>query len=143
MATPANKGSVWESLTSDERVAIEAAFKPLGDVSAESLTHTSSGLGALVGHLKKSNLRHLGYRLIAVSEHLLPKETDPVRLHFYFQAIGQFFYRFRNDDDFALGKAIEAFEKQAGLSSRVGPILAKSIGLMPSHAGFDQLRIIH
>lgn len=144
METPANFGSVWESLSQADRETISTAFQPMGNVSAENMVTSAGHIASLVGYLRTPGLRDLGYRLIASSESLLSLETDPVQLHFYFQGVGKFFYRFRDLDNFALPKAIEAFEKQTRLSTICAPLLAKSLGgSPPSHAGFDQLRIIH
>jgi hypothetical protein len=144
MDAPASRGSIWESLTEADRDAIRAAFRPLGTVSPESMVASAASISTLLGHLKKPDVREVGYRLIAISEGLLPLETDLIQVHFYFFGVGQFFYRFRDVDSFALPKAIEAFEKQALISPSVRARLRDSMpGTPVRHGGFDQLRIIY
>lgn len=144
MAEPINRVTVWQALSEEEQNGIRAAFRPLGVISPEEMVTSASGIAILIGHLKTPELRNVGYRLIALSEGLAGHEADPVKLHFYFHGVGKFFYRFRDVDDFALPKAIEAFERQTRLSAVVAPQLAQSLGgNVPGHAGFDQLRIIH
>lgn len=144
MTAPTNRGTVWQALSEADQGAIRAAFRPLGIVSPGEMVTSASGIAVLIGHLKQPELRHVGYRLIALSEDLAARENDPVQLHYYFHGVGKFFYRFRDFDDFALSKAIEAFERQTRLSAIVATRLAGSLGgTAPGHAGFDQLRIIH
>lgn len=99
-------------------------------------------IGDLVSHLKRDDLRSIGYRLIAEGDRLLPTVTNPVDLHFYCGSRGSYFYRFREADSWAMDEAYKSFSAQIALSKTVGPLLRESIGFEVGHKGFSQMRII-
>lgn len=137
----------WQSaLTSDEQRQIEAAFQPLGNMTAESLVASNDpgAIGNLVGHLKKEPLRHLGYKLLGHADTLVTENVPVLTLHFYWAARGEFYYRWRDVDDFALEEAVVSFQRQIGLSENALRVFVegKQWGFVPAHAGFRQLRII-
>ncbi len=73
--------------------------------------------------------------------------TDPdhaQNLHFYLQLRGQYYYRWRDHDEFALPMAIDAFERQIALSSQLQPDFLSDGNpeITVAHAGFRQMRII-
>ncbi len=61
METPANFGSVWESLSQADRETISTAFQPMGNVSAENMVTSAGHIASLVGYLRTPGLRDLGY----------------------------------------------------------------------------------
>lgn len=147
IAKPSAGPTWWQkNFGTDERAAIENAFRPLGSISAESLAVSDNPehLGRLAGHLKIEPLRNLGYRLLERADKLVSDATPILSLHFYWQARGEFFYRWRELDDFALEEAIVSFERQIGMASNA---LAEfkhqdAWPTVPGHAGYRQLRII-
>ena len=143
----AKSQSWWHSaLTSEEQAIIESAFQPLGNLSAESLVaSTNPGeIGTLVGHLKKGPIRHLGYKLLEYADTLVSENIPVLSLHFYWAARGEFYYRWRDHDNFALEEAVSSFQRQIGLAEYALRVFTedKQWGFVPAHAGYRQLRII-
>jgi hypothetical protein len=143
------KGDWWaEAFTLDECAAIEDAFQPLGfgNISAESQGRSTNPntIGILVGHLKKENVRHLGYKLLERADTLINANIPILDLHFYLSARGNFFYRWRELDPFAFQESIESFQRQIGMASNAVMVFRESPtwGFIPAHAGYRQLRII-
>ncbi|MEP3629227.1 MAG: hypothetical protein ABJN04_04405 [Hyphomicrobiales bacterium] len=139
--------SWWhESLTPEEQIIIGNAFQPLGNISAESIIASAnpSAIGSLVGHLKKEAIRHLGYRLLEYADTFISEHVPILSVHFYWAARGEFYYRWRNHDDFALEQAVKSFQRQIGLSENAIRAFTqdKQWGSLPAHAGYRQLRII-
>ncbi len=144
---PKELGDWWtEVFTLNERLTIEDAFQPLGNISAEALVGSDDpgAIGNLVGHLKKEHLRHLGYKLLERADSLVSENVPVLTLHFYFQARGEFFYRWRDVDAHALEEAIKSYQRQIGLASNALKKFQedKNWGIVPAHAGYRQLRII-
>lgn len=140
-----NKTSWWqEALTSNERSLIEVAYMPMGNHTAEAAvcSDSPSQIGYLLGHLKKEQLRELGYRLIERADSLIRDDTPILDLHFYWQSRGEFFYRWRDLDGFALDAAVESYERQIELASKAVKAFFKELEGIPAHAGYRQLRII-
>jgi hypothetical protein len=135
-----------ETFTPDERAEIEEAYVPLGGGTAEdlALSDDPSLLGNLAGHLKKEHLRHLGYKLLEHADTLVHDAVPVLSLHFYFAARGDFFYRWREVDDFALEEAAESYRRQIGLASDALEAFRDGSwgGQIPAHAGYRQLRIL-
>lgn len=112
----------WHTTFSpEERKIIENAFKPLGSDTAKDVAESQNPirLGHLAGHLKKEELRHLGYRVIAHADQLITDQIPVVDRHFFYADRGFFFYRWRNHDAFALDEAIESLKKQIALGPDV------------------------
>jgi tetratricopeptide (TPR) repeat protein len=134
------------SFTSEERAAIENAFTPMGNIRAESLVLSGepNAIGSLVGHLKKEHLRTLGYKLLEHADAMLDEAVPVLSLHFYLQARGDFFYRWREIDQFALDEAVKSYERQIGLAANALKEFreSKGWGFVPAHAGYRQLRVI-
>lgn len=146
-STLAEERDWWtEAFTLEERAAIEDAFQPLGNISAESLGRSNNPniIGNLVGHLKREDLRHLGYRLLERADSLIDASVPILDLHFYLSARGNFFYRWRQLDPFAFQESIESYQQQIGLASNAVIVFRenKTWGFIPGHAGYRQLRII-
>lgn len=134
------------AFNSEERSAIESAFTPIGNIQAEGIVRSNdpSAIGNLVGHLKKEHLRGLGYRLLEHTDTILDETVAILSLHFYLQARGDFFYRWREIDPFALEEAVKSYERQIGLAHNALREFreSKTWGFVPAHAGYRQLRII-
>lgn len=144
---PTAKPTWWKTtFTQEEQATIESAFQPLGNLSAESLVASDDpgSIGSLAGHLKKEPLRHLGYKLLDHADTLVSDNTPVLTLHFYWAARGEFYYRWRDQDDFAMDEAVRSFEQQVGLASNALRIFTedKRWGFVPGHSGYRQLRII-
>lgn len=141
------EGNWWtEAFSPEERATIEDAFQPLGEISAEAIVSSDDpgAIGNLVGHLKKEHLRYLGYRLLERADSLISEKMPVLTLHFYWQARGEFFYRWRDVDYHALEEAIISYQRQIGLASNALKEFqeGENWGLVPAHAGYRQLRII-
>ena len=131
----------------EEIEQMRSAFTPMGNIPLEAMLEAPdpSALATLAGHFKKKNLRHLGYRVLDRADFLVGKNVSPVSLHFYFQARGDFYYRWRDEDADALEQAVESFKRQIGLAESVEKDLMIDFGderRLPGHAGYRQLRII-
>jgi hypothetical protein len=142
-----SKAEWWEeAFTPDELEIIEENFRPLGDRKSVSLMDTQDpvSIGYLIGHLKKVELRHLGYRLIEHADTLVSKEVPILSLHFYWCLRGDFFYRWRDLDAEALKEAVKSYQEQIALSLEALKQFQadKNLGFIPAHGGFRQLRII-
>jgi tetratricopeptide (TPR) repeat protein len=142
----------WLStFTEDERKEITATFQPLGypkNGLVEGDIYFADGsptqlLSALAGWFKKELKRTLAYRMLEKAEELSSKAAVIDR-HFLYQAKIQIYYRFRDVDDFALSKAIEACEQQIAMSGAAATAFKKEYpdAELPAHVGYQQLAII-
>jgi len=142
----------WLSnFTESERREIIETFQPLGypkNGLVEGDIHAADGsatqlLSALAGWFKKEPKRTLAYRMLEKAEEL-SSEAPVIDRHFLFQAEIEIYYRFRNVDDFALAKAVEACEKQIALSVAAAKAFKKEYpdSELPAHVGYQQLAII-
>lgn len=139
--------SWWESsFTQEEQALIEDAFKPLGSVTAKQMVESDDpgGIANLAGHLKKENLRHLGYRLLERADALFHDDLPVLKRHFFLSAAGNFFYRWRDIDPPALDRAVLCFERQIALGPQAAQAFLNDpdMPFIPAHAGYRQLRII-
>lgn len=145
-AAPEEDGWWERSLSWEERNLIEDAFKPMGNITARSMVESSSpqGIGNLIGHLKKEDIRHLGYLLIARGDELVHEQTPVMERHFFFAQAGGFYYRWRDHDSFALERAIDYFERQIAIAPEAAAkfLEPENLDFIPAHAGYRQLRII-
>jgi tetratricopeptide (TPR) repeat protein len=129
---------------------IVSTFQPLG-LSPDSLivgdiTHasgTAAGLlSALAGWFRKRENKSIAFRIIEKAEELAP-QAEVLERHFLYQAKIQTYYPFRDEDDFALSRAIEACEQQIRMSSEAAKALREKYrGELPAHIGYQQLAII-
>jgi tetratricopeptide (TPR) repeat protein len=108
-----------------------------------SLARFVSGWAA-VGKLDH---RSIDYRLIAKAEELLGSVTDVISRHFIFMHQAKIYYRWRDVDDFALEKAIEACRQQISIANEAATVFLDEsspggLGFLPAHHGFKQLAII-
>lgn len=136
----------WLSdFTEDEREAIERAFRPLGNITASAMVAQSNPFanGSLAVHLKTEDLRHLGYRLWEQADRMISHDMRVLDQHFYWAGRGEFYYRFRDADGFALEEATRSFQNQINLGPKAAAaFLASDLGAVPAHAGYRQMRII-
>ena len=139
------------SLSKEERRIILSIYKPLstGQVSLTkgkiySTTQTSIGfLTGLSSWFKKPEYRTIGYKIIKKAEELISKNSKILDLHFLYYSKILTYYRNRDNDNFALPKAIEACEQQISISVEAKRSFIKNIGeQLPIHTGYKQLCII-
>lgn len=92
---------------------------------------------------KTTQDRNIAYKFLDKAEALSSKELV-LEKHFLYQTKIEVYYRFRNDDNFALAKAIEACEQQILLSQQAVLAFRKEYkdDVLPSHTGYTQLAII-
>lgn len=118
----------------------------MGSITAQSMIESKNPhvIGNLIGHIKKVELRNLGYKLIEYADSLVEKDTPVLAQHFYYSARGSYYYRWRDIDSFALDNAVDSFEKQIAIAEEAALCFLKDpeMGFIPAHAGYRQLRII-
>lgn len=143
------------TFTKEERNHIEDVFHPLGDDSKNkpltegkisSSSQKAAGLlSALAGWLYKSEDRCIAKKIIQKAYEEAIKGSDILDLHFTLQGMLEIYYRDRDTEPGALSKAVQACEKQI----KIAPQAARGFlnkyphQSLPSHAGYDQLRIIY
>jgi hypothetical protein len=138
------------AFTEEERKRIVATFWPLG-ASPDSLivgditysNGTAVGLlSPLAGWFSKGEDRSIAFRIIEKAEELA-SQADVLARHFLYQAKIQTYYPFRDKDDFALPRAIEACEQQIKMSLEAARAFREKYpGELPAHVGYQQLAII-
>lgn len=135
-----------DSFTPEQRLAIEGTLGPLAITSAETLALSTDPLQItiLVAHLKKEGLREHGYKLLERADSMLNHDTPIASQHFYWAARGEFYYRWRDLDGFALEESIRSFERQTALAPIAVEFFRRSdqFSHIPAHSGYRQLRII-
>lgn len=148
--------SWWQDEFDDEeRLRIDQTYRPMGSSpDVESILTTgpiqktgfdaANTLSTVATWFKQPEDRTIAYRFVQKAEELLPQSQNILTAHFFNQAKCQVYYRWREIDDFALQRAIEACESQIAISSQVAKHFLDSAdwGIMPSHYGFKQLAII-
>jgi len=145
---PADAMQWWpQTFTQNEIGVIDALFRPMGSITAESMAKSSDPkqVATLAGYLKKDECRHLGYRLLDRADTLVSDSCAIVSLHFFFSARGDFYYRWRDVDQGALDEAVDSYRRQVGLASNAVVHLQTEVdgeNFVPGHAGYKQLRII-
>lgn len=86
--------------------------------------------------------RSIAYRMIEKAEGLA-LQVGVLERHFLYQSKIETYYRFRDIDDFALPRAVEACQQQIAMSAEAAPAFQKEYGgELPSHVGYQQLAII-
>lgn len=137
--------------TDDERNLIRSTYSPLGipgyqidkgDVTA-STQSVASFASNLAGWFNKEDNRHIGYKFLRKADEYRNTDMPPLSLHFAMQARCQFFYRWRDHDEYALDAAIEACERGIAVSKEAAAEMARQWGRVDvSHHCFTQLAII-
>lgn len=138
------------NFTGEERNKIVETFQPLG-FSPASLTNTDiaffsgtacSFLSNLAGWFRKPGERSIAYTIVGKAEALAPG-APVLDQHFLYQAKMQTYYRYRNVDQFALPRAIEACQQQIEMDKQAAAAFREQYGeRLPAHVGFRQLAII-
>ena len=138
------------TFTEEERKKIVSTFQPLGafpdSLIAGDITHASGTpaglLSALAGWFRKREDKSIAFRIIEKAEELAP-QADVLDRHFLYQAKIQTYYPFRDEDDIALRRAIEACEQQIKMSLEAAKAFREKYrGELPAHIGYQQLAII-
>jgi hypothetical protein len=113
----------------------------VGDITQASGTPAGL-LSALAGWFRKREDKSIAFRIIEKAEELAP-QADVLDRHFLYQAKIQTYYPFRDEDDIALRRAIEACEQQIKISSEAAAAFREKYpGELPVHVGYQQLAII-
>jgi len=146
-------GEWWHDVLSEQdRNVIRQAFKPMGFSGSgldDTVITTSSGdalffLTSLIGWVNKEPTRFTAYK-IADKMNSMPSVNMPVlSQHFAEQAKCRLFYKWRDTDDFALDRAIEACEASIALSKLAAYEFMKDKRFTgpPGHYCFKQYSII-
>lgn len=137
--------------TPEERAIVRSTFNPLGapgyQIDRGNVKHSTQTVVGLTSVLSswfnKEETRHIGYKFLRKADEYRNTDMHPVTLHYAMQARCQFFYRWRNHDDFALDAAIEACERGIAVSREAAAALKEQFGDTPlGHHCFTQLAII-
>jgi hypothetical protein len=141
----------WLSaFTEEERKKIVLTFQPLGlspdPLIVGDITHASGSaaglLSALAGWFRKREYKRIAFRIIEKAEELAP-QAGVLERHFLYHAKIRTYYPFRDEDDFALPRAIEACEQQINMSLEAAKVFREKYrGDLPSHTGYQQLAIL-
>lgn len=142
------------AFTQEERSHIESVFHPLGtDPKRKPLTegkieyssqNAAGLLHALAGWFNNPQDRHIAHKIIEKANELAQSGSDALTLHFTLQQEIDIYYRERNNDPAALGKAIKACEEQIRIAPQAAQQFLQKypIQRLPRHVGYSQLAII-
>ncbi len=148
-----------ESFSKEERRLIVSTYSPLFSSGEELIKGLKEDtrffnmdgspvspcgfLSGLAGWFKKEDQRNITYRIIEKAEQLSENSTISERYWLY-QAKIEIYYRFRDVDNFALSKAIEACEQQISIAKDMASYFKKEFPEeeLPSVKGYHQLAII-
>jgi hypothetical protein len=137
--------------TPEEREIVRSTYSPLGTADYQidkgkvtNSTQSVVGFAAnLAGWFTKEDTRHIGYKFLAKADEYRNTDMPAISLHYAMQARCQFFYRWRNHDDFALDAAIEACERGISVSKEAAAAIKRQWGDTPlGHHCFHQLAVI-
>ena len=146
----------WEtSFSGAERSSLQRVLAQIGNQTPAENPFARAGqvyenervvalLNAFLGWLRNEEERKIAFKIIEKLEELLDDTVQPVTRHFIYQQKIETFYRWRDVDDFALGKAIEGCNQQIDFAPTAAvPLLLQfpEMGL-PRHHGYTQLAII-
>jgi|AntRauTorcE11897_2_1112592.scaffolds.fasta_scaffold11331_2 tetratricopeptide (TPR) repeat protein len=142
----------------EERKYIILTFQPMGlggdgkgflvdGPSVGRHSDPSHLLYNLAGWFKKESDRIIAYKILEKAEELLSYSPNPLTNHFTYQTKAEIYYRWRDLDDFALEKAIEACRQQISIANEAATVFLdesspSGLGFLPAHHGFKQLAII-
>lgn len=118
-----------EEFEEAERQRIDQIYRPMGSSpDIESILTTGPGNGVdadpastlsnVASWFKKADDRTIAYRFLDKAEERLPQSNNILTIHFFHQIECQVFYRWRDLDDFALERAIDACRKQITLAPK-------------------------
>lgn len=156
-----NLGDWWLStFTQEEQDHIIKTYSPMSismggnTQSSNSLTEgeidymsgTAAGLlSALAGWFDNARDREIAKKIIAKAEELGSSGEDILDQHFALAEKMTIYYRDRDNDPTALGKAIHAAKDQIALAPQAAKAFIEEYpedNTLPSHPGYAQLRII-
>lgn len=136
------------SFTDEERQLISDTYRPLG-LPHMSLTDGAATyqpelspfafLANLATWLNRPPHGHLA-RKVADFASTRPMPHDPWQTHFAYSNLCKVYYRWRDEDPDALGKAIMACERDIEVSRSLNPEVEE--GVVVAHHCYNQLRII-
>lgn len=145
----------WISaFTQEERDHIEEVFHPMGaDPSSKPLTQsdifytsqTAAGLlQTLAGWFNNPRDREIAKKIINKAEELAPTGGNVLDRHFTLSEKMAIYYRERETNPEAMGKAIQACREQIAMASEAAKAFLKEYSeqVLPAHVGYRQLRII-
>ena len=112
-----------------ERQRIDQIYRPMGSPpEVESIltagpvngveSDPASTLSTVASWFKNADDRTIASRFLIKAKELLPLSTNILTSHFLYQIECQVFYRWRDVDTFALGRAIEACRNQIALAPK-------------------------
>lgn len=145
----------WLSTFSEqERNHIEDVFHPMGfnsnhrPLTVGKLNYSSQNaaglLHSLAGWFNKPEDRQIAKKIIQKANELAQVGDDILDSHFALQQEIEIYYRDRDADPSALGKAIEACKKQIMIAPQAAKQFLKEYPTqaLPAHVGYTQLAII-
>lgn len=146
-------------LTQEERQIIRDTYKPFGmSVDGEvndyvidqgeiaGTTQTKIGfIGGLIGWFQMFEHYEIAKKIINLMESNIDDNVDILDLHFCYLNCIKVYYKNRDNDSYALNKAIEYCNKQISISekSKIAFLNSENFGFLPSHTGYKQLAIIY
>lgn len=121
----------------DERLRIDQTYRPMGSsLDVESILTTgpiqktgfdaARTLSTVATWFKQPEDRTIAYRFVQKAEEFLPQSKNVLTAHFFYQAKCQMYYRWREVDDFALQRAIEACENQIAIAAKAAAAFVPS-----------------
>lgn len=137
--------------TAEDRDLVRNTYSPMGlpnyridqGQMADSTQSTAAFASGVAGWFNKEDTRHIGYKFIAKADEYAETDLPPMTVHFAMQGQCQFFYRWRDVDEFALDEAIRACERGISVSKEAAAALKATWGKLDvSHYCFKQLVII-
>lgn len=137
--------------TEADRDLIRRTYSPLGNPDyaidrgnvTANMQSVASFASGVAGWFSKEDTRHIGYKFLAKAEEYSTTDIPAMTIHFAMQGRCQFFYRWRDVDDFALEEAIKACERGIAVSKEAAAAFKKSWGSVDvGHYCFRQLAII-
>lgn len=142
------------TFSEEERKHIEDVFHPLGaNPGSKPLTegkidyssqNAAGLLHSLAGWFNKPEDREIARKIIEKAEELAQNGKDILDSHFTLQQEIEIYYRDRDTDPTALGKAIKACEQQIKIAPEAAKAFLKEYPgqSLPAHVGYTQLAII-
>lgn len=121
----------------EERRRIDQTYRPMdSSPEVESILTTgpihktgfdaASTLSNVAAWFKRSEDRTIAYRFLQKAEELLPQSKNILTTHFFHQTKCQVYYRWREVDDFALQRAIDACRSQITIAPKAAEAFAPS-----------------
>jgi hypothetical protein len=137
------------SLTEEQRRTIRHTFNPLGGCDLENgkIEYSNetplSFLTALAGWFAKDDVRSIAYRILDKAATYVPTASNPMDVHFFYQAQIEIYYRDRDTQE-GLNRAIDACQRQIAYAPTAASAFKRPYPTqpLPTHKGYTQLAII-